>query len=378
MGGAGSRLVSVVQDALEAGLDVMKNEPSLKAKIGLREIAQAANVSIATASRVLKGNTRVAPEIRKAVLEAAKNLGIDPSQRNKSKTLAFVLSNRAMLHVFHSRILSGAETYCAARGWDIVFLSFHYSPQAPWTELHLPRVIQRQDVVRGVILSGTNSTNLTRLLTERGIQFVVFGNNLIGDQDIDKYDTVFADDMQGSEDATRNLIGLGHRNIWFVGNTGLPWFARCFEGYRRAMEASGLIPRESSTESEDETESGYLGTKSLLARDESVTAIVAGNDQCAHGVYKALRDRGLKVPNDISVVGCDDTVGSWLSPALSTTREFPELIGKQMVELALNRIADPGHPPQRVTVPTEFIKRDSCRPLTSSPGKNLEPVAITA
>ena len=141
MGGAGSRLVSVVQDALEAGLDVMKNEPSLKAKIGLREIAQAANVSIATASRVLKGNTRVAPEIRKAVLEAAKNLGIDPSQRNKSKTLAFVLSNRAMLHVFHSRILSGAETYCAARGWDIVFLSFHYSPQAPWTELHLPRVI---------------------------------------------------------------------------------------------------------------------------------------------------------------------------------------------------------------------------------------------
>jgi DNA-binding LacI/PurR family transcriptional regulator len=131
------------------------------------------------------------------------------------------------------------------------------------------------------------------------------------------------------------------------------------------MEMSGLIPRESSTNSEDDTESGYLGTKSLLAQDESVTAIVAGNDQTAHGVYKALRDRGLKIPNDISVVGCDDTVGDWLSPALSTTREFPEQIGKQLVELALNRISQPDQPPQRVTVPTEFIKRDSCRPFAA-------------
>jgi DNA-binding LacI/PurR family transcriptional regulator len=357
---------------------MIKNGSSLKTKVGLREIAQAANVSIATASRVLKGNTRVAPEIRKTVLEAAHNLGVDPAQRNKSKTLAFVLSNRAMLHVFHSRILSGAENYCAARGWDIIFLSFHYSAQAPWTELHLPRVIQRQDLVRGVILAGTNSTNLTHLLSERGIQFVVFGNNLSGDQDIDKYDTVFADDIQGSEDATRHLIDQGHSNIWFVGNTSMPWFARCFEGYRRAMESAGLTPQESSTDSEDDTEIGYLGTKLLLARDESVTAIVAGNDQTAHGVYKALHDRGLKVPNDISVVGCDDTVGSWLSPALSTTREFPELIGKQMVELALNRIADPGHPPQRITVPTEFIRRDSCRPLTPLSEKHAEVLTTTA
>jgi DNA-binding LacI/PurR family transcriptional regulator len=344
----------------------MKDKSPHKGKVGLREIASAANVSVATASRVLNGNSRVAPRIQKIVLEEAKKLGIDPSQRNKSKTLAFVLSNRAMLHVFHSRILSGAEIYCAAHGWDIVFLSFNYSPQIPWTELHLPKVIQRRDLVRGVILAGTNSTNLTKMLAEKGIKFAVFGNNLIGDpQDFENNDTVLADDIQGSQDATRYLIGLGHRNIWFVGNISLPWFARCFDGYRRAMEMSGLIPRESSTNSEDETESGYLGTKSLLAQDESVTAIVAGNDQTAHGVYKALRDRGLKIPNDVSVVGCDDTVGNWLSPALSTTREFPEQIGKQLVELALNRISQPDQPPQRVTVPTEFIKRDSCRPLAA-------------
>ena len=79
-----------------------------------------------------------------------------------------------------------------------------------------------------------------------------------------------------------------------------------------------------------------------------------------------MRDSGLNIPDDVSVVGCDDTVGSWLYPALTTIREFPEQLGKQMVELLLSRIANPDQEPQRVTVPTELIKRDSCRALRLS------------
>ena len=338
-----------------------------KRKVGLREIASAANVSIATASRVLSGNSRVAPHIQRVVFEEAKKLGIDPSQQNKTKSLAFLLSNRAMLHVFHSRILIGAEQCASAHGWEMVFLSFNYSLQAPSAELHLPKVVQRHDVTRAVILAGTNSTSLIELLHQKGMAFSVFGNNVIGkQQDLENNDVVLGDDIQGGHDATRYLIGLGHRNIWFVGNTRLPWFARCFEGYQRAMHESGLVPRESSIDSEDSTESGYLGTKSLLARDESVTAILAGNDTTAYGVYKALRDKGLNIPKDISVAGCGDTIGTWLYPALSSVREFPELIGKQLVESVLNRIAKPDQPPQRLTVPTEFIKRDSCGPVRAS------------
>ena len=113
---------------------------------------------------------------------------------------------------------------------------------------------------------------------------------------------------------TRYLIGMGHRHIWFVGNTRLPWFVRCFDGYSRAMKAAELAPRQSTIDSEDDTEVGYLGTKSLLARGEAVTAIFSGNDPTAHGVYKALRDSGLRIPEDISVTGCDDTVGALLYP----------------------------------------------------------------
>jgi DNA-binding LacI/PurR family transcriptional regulator len=338
----------------------------LKTKTGLREIAAAANVSIATVSRVLNGSNRVDPAIRKAVLNAVAKLNVDLSQRNKTKALAFLLSNRAMLHAFHSRVLHGAEACCAANGWDMVFLSFNYSPTAHWNELHLPRVIQRRDVVRAVILAGTNSTNLIELLDHKSIAYVVLGNNVIGNLGELKNDVIFSDETQGGHDMTRYLLGLGHRHIGFVGNIRLPWFARCFAGYCRAMEDADLTPISSSIDSEDDTEVGYLGTKSLLARGNPITAIFAGNDQTAHGVYKAIRDSGLQIPDDISVAGCDDTVGAWLYPGLTTIREFPEQLGKQMVEMILNRIAKPDQAAQSVTIPTEFIKRDSCRQISPS------------
>ena len=169
---------------------------------------------------------------------------------------------------------------------------------------------------------------------------MTLGNNLF-DGSRAKGDLIFADDTRGAADMTRYLVSLGHTHIWFVGNTRLPWFARCFAGYSRVMEEAGLAVRHSSIDSEDDSEVGYLRTKSLLSRAEPVTAIFAGNDSTAHGVYKALRDSGLRVPDDISVAGCDDTVGEWLFPGLTTIREFPEHLGKQMVELILRRIEDP-------------------------------------
>ncbi len=346
----------------------MKITQARKGKIGLREIASAARVSVATVSRVLNGNNRVDPAIQKVVLETAAKLDVDLSQRNKTKALAFLLSNRVPLHAFHSRVLIGAEAFCAAHGWDIVFLCYNYSPNVPWKELHLPRVVQRRDVVRAVILAGTNSSNLIEMLDHKGIPSVVLGNNVLGDvSDYKNCDVIYSDDIQGGIDMTSYLLGLGHRDIWYVGNNRLPWFARCFEGYRRAMESAGLPARQSGIDSEDDAEVGYLGTKSLLNRGEKVTAIFAGNDSTARGVYKAVRDSGLSIPDDINVAGCDDTVGSLLFPALTTIREFPEQLGRQMVEMILNRIAKPGQGQQTVTIPTEFVKRDSCRAVEAAP-----------
>jgi DNA-binding LacI/PurR family transcriptional regulator len=347
-----------------------------KSKLGLREIAAAAHVSVATASRVLNGNNRVDPALQKVVLDAAAKLNVDISQRNRTKALAFLLGNRTMMHTFHYRILLGAEAYCSARGWDMIFLSFNYSPQVPWKELHLPTVVHHRDLVRAVILSGTNSPNLLELLNHKGITHVVLGNNILSEQSELKSDAVFCDDIQGSQDMTQYLIGLGHRHICFVGNTRLPWFARFFEGYRRTMIEAGLEPLQSSIDAEDDIESGYLGAKTLLTRNEKVSAIVAGNDYTAQGVYKAARDSGLSIPDDISVTGCSDTLGASLYPRLTTLRTFPEQIGRQMAEMLLNRIADPALPPQTVTIPTELIKRDSCRALFASGNATPDGVSV--
>ena len=335
-----------------------------KGKAGVREVAELAKVSVATVSRVLNGSSNVDPSTQRTVLDAAAKLDIDVFGRSRTKALAFLLCNRAMLHPFHSRILVGAEAHCAAHGWDMVFLSFNYSPQDSWKELRLPKVIQRRDTVRAMILAGTNSTNLFELLDRKGITFAVLGNTVIGDLEVLKnQDAVFSDDVQGGEDMTRYLIGLGHRNIGFVGNVRLPRFARSFAGYRRAMDVANLPQRLNSPVSEDNTEIGYIGAKSLLTQDNSVTAILAGNDQTAYGIYKALRDSGLRIPGDISVAGCDDTVGKWLHPSLTTIREFPEQLGQHLAELVLNRISRHDLPPQHMTLPTEFVKRDSCRSI---------------
>lgn len=338
-----------------------------KGKIGLQEIASAAHVSLATVSRVLNGSNSVELATRKIVLDAAEKLDFDLSQRNKTKGVAFLLCNRVPLHVFQSRVLIGAETFCDAHGWDIVFLSFNYSPNVPWKELPLPRALRRRDVVQAVILAGTNSSNLIELLDHKGFPSVVLGNNILGEQpDFKNTDVVCSNDIQGSQDTVRYLLGLGHRHICFVGNLRLPWFARCFDGYSRAMKAAGLEPRQSSIDSEDDTEIGYLGTKSLLASGETITAIFAGNDPTARGVYMALRDSGLRIPEDISVTGCSDTIGALLYPALTTIREFPEQLGRKMVDLVLNRIAKPGQKPKAITMPIELVKRDSCRRINAS------------
>jgi len=291
---------------------------------------------------------------------------VDLTQRKETKALAFLLSNRTMLHTFHARMLGGAEEYCAEHGWDIVYLSYSYSPHTPWKELHLPEVIQHGDIVRAVILAGTNSMNIIKLLEHKEITFAVLGNNIVDELLHLKHDAVFSDDVQGGYDVARYLISQGHRRICFVGNTRLPWFSRCFAGYRRAMDEAGLVPRHSDIHSEDDSVIGYLGAKSLLAGNEPVTAIFAGNDLAAHGVYKALRDGGLRVPDDISVVGCNDSIGAWLFPGLTTIREFPEEIGKHLAEAVLNRIESPGQDAQCITIPTELIKRDSCRSIISA------------
>lgn len=340
------------------------------------EVSRTAGVSLATVYRVMNGRARARPETQAKVREAAVRLGLSARSHPKTKLLGFLLGNRTLLHPFHSRILAGAEAQCIRCDYNIIVISLNYSHNVNWKQLDLPRLLQLRDVVDGFILTGDNSQNLLDYLTHRGLPFSVQGNCVRDPWRSDKYDTVYFDDIEGAKQMTRHLQTLGHRDIWFVGNRDLASFERTYRGYEQAMLAAGLTARSEGFDTEQPREAGYLATLSILSRDEPVTAIFAGSDPTAVGVYSALRDRGRRVPEDISVVGFDDIEAKQLLPPLTTSHIFLQEIGQKLAELALNRVETPGLPPQQIAIPTRIVRRESCHRLIPQVEMNPERVSI--
>jgi len=331
----------------------------------LRDVARLGKVSSATVSRVASGSPQVDPEIQAVVYAAAKKLGIDLTNTRKNRAIAFVLGNRDTVNEFQSRILLGAEGHCAQHNWDLHFISFRCDLSAPPANLRLPKALTRTNRVSGVILSGTHSVSILSALREKRIPFSLVANNIVGDWRPEEFDCVSTDDVRGAAEVTQHLISKGHRSIWFIGNRRLPWFARCAQGYGQTMKVAGLEPHFSEIRSEDR-ELGYLAVKSLLASGERPTALFAGNDQAASGVYQALQESGIRIPDDISVAGFNDTLGDLLHPGLTTAREFPKELGSHLAEFTLRRIQEPNIPPQQLTIPTELVKRESVRRIETT------------
>jgi len=335
---------------------------SVAKRPSLSTVAQAAGVSTSTVSRVASGDLRVAPEIRDHVRAVARKCGLDLDKRRneKSTIVAFLLSNRDLLHSFQSHILLGAESFCASQNRELLFMSMRYSPSVPTREIHLPQILRQRKLVGAVILGGTNSANMLAALREREIPFAVLGNNVVGEWDPAEYNAVFSDDIQGAFDVTRHLIGEGHQHIHYIGDVDLPWYARCAQGYRKAMTESGLQPRFSEIRSDDR-QLGYLATRAILSKGEPLSALFAGSDQIARGVYEALRQSGLKIPDDVSVVGFNDSEGALMDPPLTSVAEFPEELGKHLAAFVLSSVQDPQAAPQQLNIPTRVIVRSSTR-----------------
>jgi DNA-binding LacI/PurR family transcriptional regulator len=321
------------------------------------EVARLAKVSPATVTRIAAGSAGVSKEVSLRVRRAAAKLGTDLDRKKRTRIVAFLLSNRDVLHPFQGHILLGAEAYCAADGWEMLFLSFRYPLFGDYAEIQLPEIVGRRDLLRGIILGGTNSASLLRTLRKQGMPFAVLGNNVVGEWEPADCDVVSSDDVNGAYELTCDLIAQGHRHIWFIGDLQLPWYGHCAEGYGRAMSEAALQPRVKEIHTGDR-ELGYLAARSILTTP-LVTAVFAGNDQVATGVYRAFGEAGIRIPADISVVGFNDTEGQNLYPALTTVREFPEEIGKHLAELVLERIRTPEIPERQLLLHTQLVRRES-------------------
>jgi DNA-binding LacI/PurR family transcriptional regulator len=171
----------------------------------LRDVARFAGVSPFTVTLLATGGYRESPAVAERVRKAAAELGVDLQRWEKAIAIGFLLSNREMLHPFHSRILAGAEAYCAARDHYILFLPYRYLFNTPWRELQVPQIWRRRDIIWGCIVTGVTSQNLLDLLSHEEIPFTVLGNNVIGEWRHEEYDGVWFEDIQASYELTQYL-----------------------------------------------------------------------------------------------------------------------------------------------------------------------------
>lgn len=338
----------------------------MRGKIKLQEIASEAKVSVATASRAINGTGTVSPAVAKRVLAAVARLGSTPRQVGKTQTICFLLANRSRLHPFHASVLMGAQEYLTEHQAQIVFYAFHYSANTPMDDINLPLLFERRGGADGYLVSGMNSENFLQLLAGTGVPFAVLGNNVLGSWNPGQYDVVWMDDLTGSYELTKHLIRMGHQAIWFLGSSRFPT-ERILQGYNRAMEESGLQSRTMSNDSEEERDIGYLAARSLFAKGLPVTAIFCYNDAVAHGAYEAVRTSGMRIPEDVSIVGFGNRPEAGvLSPPLTSVWGYPDQVGRRLADLIVNRIANPDLPPQEVVLPTRLMERGSCAPPQSA------------
>src|SRR6201987_6234600 len=193
--------------------------------VTIRDVANSARVAVGTVSRGLNNQPDVNPKLRARVQRALKELGYRPYARaqsfarNASPVVSFILSNRDFLHPFHSRVLQGVEEYCEELGFFVIYTRFRYSPTVAPTELQLPSVLKSHGIADCVILAGSNFENFIMGLDKRGIHYVLMVNNFVGREKRELFDQVRFDDFSGAIEATGYLISLGHRDIWFIGDT---------------------------------------------------------------------------------------------------------------------------------------------------------------
>ncbi len=341
--------------------------------VTIRDVAQRAGVAVGTVSRVLNKQPDVNPNLRKQVLRALKEMNYRPNARaqmfarNTSPVVSFILSNRDFLHPFHSRVLQGVEEYCEEAGFFVIYTRFRYSPAVTPSELQLPNILQSHGLADCVILAGANYENFTASLDKRGLRYVLLANNFFSKSSREPFDQVRFDDQAGAAEATRYLLSLGHRKIWFVGDTSVPWFRNRHRGYSQAMRESGLKPlAQTVLLSDDRFQNGMNSIAMILEHDKSLTAVLAGNDEIALGAWEGLQKAGLEVPRDVSLVGFDDLGGAGKLQSLSSVRVEATEIGRQMAKIAVEKIRSKGRRMPEVLLPTSLVRRETCRPVPDS------------
>lgn len=325
----------------------------------IKDIAKISGVSVSTVSRVLNNHPDVSEDVRHKVMAVVEKYNYIPNNSaralGQSKTDNIGLIVRGISNPFYTSIIHEIEQDIEKAGYTLVMQQIGSCDD----ELLAGAMMERDKRLRGLIFLGGRLDSTKEQIAGIGVPFVnCSSNNAYGTLDADSYSSVSIDDTQTAYEAVKELYKEGHRRIAVLlarPDDGSVSQIR-YEGYVKALTEAGMAPDEDLIISVDSYNiaDAYYGTKEWLEKGIVFDAIFAIADNLAMGAMRALREKGIDVPKQCSIVAIDGIeVSEYMAPALSTYCQPMEELGRTSVELLIDLIEKKGKHRQ-VILPTIF------------------------
>ncbi|MGB8211923.1 MAG: LacI family DNA-binding transcriptional regulator [Anaerolineales bacterium] len=329
-------------------------------KVTIVDVAEQAGVSFGTVSRVINNDAHVKKETRERVLKTMERLGFVANRQarslagGKSHSIGVLVPDLGTGYI--GEIIRGIDAELSLTDLDLILYTTHRTASKEASYV----ANLATGMVDGLLLVlPRNPVDFIGNLTQRKFPFVLIDHQGAGGD----CPAVGATNWQGAYNATEYLIKLGHSRIGFItGSMDLGCAADRLAGYRSALrtyhipEAPELIYEGTFFQPD-----GYAGASAMLDLTVPPTAVFASNDVMAMGVMDAVRNRGLRVPEDVSIIGFDDIPqASLVRPALTTINQPLEKMGRVATQVLLDLLGHPDKEAVRIELPTQLVVRDSC------------------
>jgi LacI family transcriptional regulator, galactose operon repressor len=343
-----------------------------KRKATVYTVAEHAGVSIATVSRTLAGSRKVSPATRQRVMRAIEDLNFEPnpSARRlaymKSETIALVFPD--ISGPFYSTVIRGVEQEAGRHNHNVLIYGTHGKEGSG---RYLRTLTSKVDGL--IIMARSVDEDSLWSLERHGVPFVLLGqsNGQI------QCSMITVDNEAGAYRAATHLLGHGHQRIGIItGPEDSPDNKGRLQGYRKALlEAGTSLQPNMIVPGNFRYREGRIAIQQLLNATSPPTAVLAANDEMAIGALDAALERGLRVPEDLAVIGFDDIQMAALTrPSLSTIRQPMQLLGEAAVRLLFERLQNPDAPSHHELLETQLVIRQSCGcsvPSNAATSKNL-------
>ncbi|KIR09228.1 LacI family transcriptional regulator [Levilactobacillus brevis] len=331
-------------------------------KVTIRDLAEAAGVSVTTVSQILNGKgERFSIETRQRVHQLQEDLGYVPdfNARNlimkSAQTIGVLVPNLG--NPFFSMFIRGVQQTSRERYFIPLIFGANHDEQLE--SYYLQELIKR--AVDGLIIASASITGeaIDNILKKNGIPYLLIDQN--GGPSVDR---IRVDDEQGGQLAARHLLALGHQRIVVVMPEHPTQNLRIrLAGFKAQLVDQQIPLADSAVITSPMTKlGGYQATAAVLAQHP--TAVFAINDETALGLMRGLHEQGVRVPDDISVLGYDDIdLDEYVVPKLTTIHQPVVTMGQQATELLINRVQNQRQPAQMVDLPVALKQRESTGPV---------------